>query len=264
MKERMTEQVPRSGWRPGFYMRPKHVGLVFCVSLVGCMVAFGAGFIAGMGYKADEQVSPYVAKSVQTVEAQERGEGSGEGTLTFYDQLRKKRPDIMIPDVEATQPPEAVPAELTPEQTPTSDSPAPIAVAEEIAPQATGRTLAAAETPPAAPASAPLPALQELPAVAERTNPEPAAAPTGTPSLGTNASVVETYSVQVASFLKPELAKRMIEELTEEGYYAYLHPFEAPGQPLWYRVKVGKFADRDTASLALEKLGTPDAMITRD
>lgn len=260
MKERTTEQVPRSGWRPGFYMRPKHVGLVFCVSLIGCMVAFGAGFIAGMGYKADEQISPYVAKSVQTVEAQEQGEGSGAGTLTFYDQLRKKRPDIMIPEVEATRPPEVTPAELTPAPGP----PTPIVVAEEIAPQATGRTVAAAETPHVAPPSAPLPALQELPVVAERTNQEPLVDPTDTSSLGTNESVVQTYSVQVASFLKPELAKRMVEELTEEGYYAYLHPFEAPGQPLWYRVKVGKFADRDTANLALEKLGTPDAMITRD
>lgn len=265
MKERTTEQVPRNGWRPGFYMRPKHVGLVFCVSLVGCMVAFGAGFIAGMGYKADEQVSPYVARSVQTVEAQEQGEGLGEGTLTFYGQLRKKRPDIMIPEVEATQPPQAAPAELTLEPTPTPEPSPPIIVAEEIAPQATDRTVAATETPPVAPAPAPLPTLQELPVVAERTNPEPPVVdPTDTPSLGTNESVVETYSVQVASFLKPELAKRMVEELTEEGYYAYLHPFEAPGQPLWYRVKVGKFADRDTANLALEKLGTPDAMITRD
>lgn len=96
MKERMTEQVPRSGWRPGFYMRPKHVGLVFCVSLVGCMVAFGAGFIAGMGYKADEQVSPYVVERVQTVESQEQ-DNAGEEALTFYDQLRKKQPDIMVP-----------------------------------------------------------------------------------------------------------------------------------------------------------------------
>lgn len=265
MKERMTEQVPRGGWRPGFYMRPKHVGLVFCVSLVGCMVAFGAGFIVGMGYKADEQVSPYVAKSVQTVEAQGQSEGSGEGTLTFYDQLRKKRPDIMIPEVEATQPPEATPANLTPEPTPTPEPPAPIVVAEDIAPQATDRAAAATETPPVAPVPDPLPALQELPAVAERTTPEPPAMdPTDTLPLGTNESVVETYSVQVASFLKPELAKRMVEELTEEGYHAYLHPFEAPGQPLWYRVKVGRFADRDTANLALEKLGTPDAMITRD
>ena len=39
MQDRTTEQVPRGGWRPGLYMKPKHIGLVFCVSLVGCMVA---------------------------------------------------------------------------------------------------------------------------------------------------------------------------------------------------------------------------------
>ena len=249
MKERMTEQVPRSGWRPGFYMKPKHIGLVFCVSLVGCTVAFGAGFIVGMGYKASEQVSPYVAKKQQAVGSP--GQGWEEGKLTFYDALLQGKPTEMIPAAETTQAPEPTPAA----------TPAPIIVAEETAPQATDRPVATTET---APGSAPAPARQEPPVVAERT-PEPrAVASTGTPSLGTNESVVETFSVQVASFLKPEQAKSLVEELTKRGYHAYLHPFEAPGQPLWYRVKVGRFADRDTASLALEKLGTPDAMITRD
>ena len=76
--------------------------------------------------------------------------------------------------------------------------------------------------------------------------------------------MVATYSVQVASVLTPERAERLVRELAEEGYRAYIHPFIAPGQPLWYRVKVGKFPDRATASRTLEKLGTPDAMITRD
>ena len=233
MKERMTEQVPRSGWRPGFYMRPKHVGLVFCVSLVGCTVAFGAGFIVGMGYKANEQVSPYAVKRQQATGSpgQEKVSGAawGEGGLTFYDALLKGEPAEMIPTAETTQAP-------TP--------------------------------PPVAPAPAPVPARQELPVVAERTDLGPLAVdPPDTPSLGTNESVVETYSVQVASFLKPERAESLIEELTEQGYHAYLHPFEAPGRPLWYRVKVGKFADRDMANLALEKLeklGKSDAMITRN
>ena len=258
MEERTTEQVPRSGWRPGFYMKPKHIGLVFCVSLVGCMVAFGAGFIAGMGYKANAQVSPYVVKIQQAVESPGQGDVE-EGKLTFYDALLKGEPAKMIPAAETT---------------PTPAPPAPTVVAEQTAPQSTDRTgvtteTAQAPTPsPVVPPAAPVPARQELPAVAERTDLAPRAVdPTGTPSLGTNESVVETYSVQVASFLKPERAKNLMEELTKQGYRAYLHPFVAPGRPLWYRVKVGKFADRDTANLALEKLGKfgkSDAMITRD
>ena len=217
MGERTTEQVPRSGWRPGFFMKPKHVGLVFCVSLVGCIVAFGVGFIAGMGYKANEQISPYVVKRQQAVESpgQEKVSSAAweEGSLTFYDTLIKNEPAEMIP---------------APEPTPASAPPA-------------------------------------LHLVAERTDVDPRAVDSAnTSSLGTNESVVETYSVQVASFLKPERAERLIKELTKQGYHAYLHPFEAPGKPLWYRVKVGKFADRDTANLTLEKLGTPDAMITRN
>ena len=254
MEERTTEQVPRGGWRPGFYMKPKHIGLVFCVSLVGCMVAFGAGFIAGMGYKANAQVSPYVVKMQQAVGSPEQGNPEQgnveEGKLTFYDALLKGEPAKMNPAAETTPTP-----------------PAPTVVAEQTAPQSTDRTGATTDTAPAPTPSpvVPAPARQELPAVAERTDLAPRAAdPTGTPSLGTNESVVETYSVQVASFLKPERAKSLIEELAKQGYHAYLHPFEAPGKPSWYRVKVGKFADRDTANLALEKLGTPDAMITRD
>jgi DedD protein len=258
MQDRTTEQVPRGGWRPGLYMKPKHIGLVFCVSLVGCMVAFGAGFIVGMGYKANAQVSPYVVKIQQAVGSPGQGDVE-EGELTFYDSLLKGKPAKMIPAAETI---------------PTSAPPAPTVVAEQTAPQSTDRTgvtteTAPAPTPsPAVPAAAPVPARQELPVVAERTNLAPrAVAPTGTPSLGTNESVVETFSVQVASFLKPERAKNLMEELTKQGYRAYLHPFEAPGRPLWYRVKVGKFADRDTASLALKKLGKlgkSDAMITRD
>lgn len=221
MEERKTEQVPRSGWRPGFYMKPKHIGLVFCVLLVGCMVAFGAGFIAGMGYKSNEQVSPYVAKRQQAVESPGQGKvlsAAQEESLTFYSTIRKNEPAPMIPAPATTQAPAPAPA---------------------APPAATG--------------------------VAERTGPAPrSVAPTGTASPGTNASVVETYSVQVASFLKPERAERLIEELTEKGYDAYIHPFEAPGRPLWYRVKVGKFNNRDAANLTRERLGTPDAMITRE
>ena len=217
MEERTTEQVPRSGWRPGLYMKPKHIGLVFCVSLVGSTVAFGAGFIIGMGYKANEQISPYVAKMQQAVESpgQEKVSSAGweEGSLTFYHTLIRNEPAEMIP---------------APEPTPASAPPA-------------------------------------LHLVAERTDLDPLAADSAsTSSRGTNESVVETYSVQVASFLKPERAERLIEELTKQGYHAYLHPFEVPGKPLWYRVKVGKFADRDTANLTMKKLGTPDAMITRN
>ena len=82
--------------------------------------------------------------------------------------------------------------------------------------------------------------------------------------LATDQSVAATYSVQVASFRTPERAQHLIEELTKKGYRAYAHPFEVSGQPSWYRVKVGKFADRAAANLTRQKLGISDAMITRD
>ena len=249
MAERTTEQAPRGGWRPGFYMRPKHLGLVLCVSLVGCMVAFGAGFIAGMGYKASEQISPYAVKKPTTAESQqgEVSDAALEGVL-FLDRLVTNETVGMAPAAETT--------------------PAPTVVVEEMAPQATGQTTPAAgaiQVPePTSAAPVPSPTPPAAPVVAERTGPDAQATSPAISSRGTDSSVVATYSVQVASVLTPERAERLVRELAEEGYRAYIHPFIAPGQPLWYRVKVGKFPDRATASRTLQKLGTPDAMITRD
>ena len=254
MEKHATEQVPRSGWRPGFYMKPKHIGLVFCVSLVGCMVAFGTGFIVGMGYKASEQVSPYAVNRPPTLRSPDQQNVSSavwqEESLTFYDSL--------IRPVETLQAPGAVPTTTAP--------PVQSGAAEEtdLEPQATDQGMTATET---AQAPSPSPAVPVPPSVpgAGGTDLDPSAVDLADDSpLDTDQSVVATYSVQVASFLTPERAERLIEELTKKGYRAYVHPFEAPGQRSWYRVKVGKFADRAAANLARQKLGTPDAMITKD
>ena len=268
MAERTTEQVPRGGRRPGFHMRPKHVGLVFCVSLVGCVVAFGAGFIVGMGYKASEQISPYVVKKPPTVESSPQ---NASGTaweekpheVTFYDTLIKNEAVDMIPAAETAQAPKPTPAAPAPaRQTP------PV-VAVETALQPSDQPTAAIETaqppsspPPATPTPVPAspPALQEQAVVAGRTVLE-------THPLDLIDAAVASYSVQVASVLTPEQAERLIKELTRKGHHAYVHPFAAPGQPLWYRVKVGKFTNRATAELTLQELRsreTPDAFITRN
>ena len=268
MEKHATEQVPRSGWRPGFYMKPKHIGLVFCVSLVGCMVAFSAGFIVGMGYKASEQVSPYAVNRPPTVQSSDQQNVSGavwkEESLTFYDAL--------IRPVETVQALESAPTPVAP--------PVQSGVAEEtdLDPQAVDQGTTATETAqapsPSPAAAAPPPVLASVPptqpVAAEGTDLDsPAVDLADNSPLDTGQSVVATYSVQVASLLDPKRVERLIAELTKKGYRAYVHPFEVPGQPLWYRVKVGKFADRATANLTLEKLGTedigaPDAMITRD
>ena len=246
MVERTSEQIPRGGWRPGFYVKPKHIGLMVCVSLVGCMVTFGAGFIVGMGYKASEQISPYVVKRPLAVESAEQPKVSSVETLMFIDRLIKNEPVKMNPPAETTQEPEPTPARQEH-----------AVVAEATSTQSIDQQTAAGT-------------VQAQTVVVEETGPDPQALePAGVSSLGTDEAVVATYSVQVASFLAQERAERLIRELTEKGYHAYVHPFEVPGQPLWYRVKVGKFADRATANLALEKLwieelGTPDAMITRN
>lgn len=260
MAERTTEQVSRSGRRPGFHMKPKHVGLVFCVSLVGCMVAFGAGFIAGMGYKASEQVSPYVVKKLASVESSTQPNVSSaaweEESLTFYDALIKDVPAEMAPGAATTQAPEPAPAAPSSSPVPAPD-PIPVRPAPPVVAQGT-------DPAPQATAPSRIGASGDIP---RRPVPQAAAPTNNAPTLGSAESVAASYSVQVASFLAPENAERLIEELTKKGYRAYVHPFEVPGQPSWYRVKVGKFTDRAAADVALQKLRSPqipDAMITRD
>ena len=269
MEERKTEQPLRGGWRPGFYMRPKHVGLVFCVSLVGCMVTFGAGFIVGMGYKASEQVSPYAVIKAPGNESVMQGRISNaalkDEKLSFYDNLTNFN---NVP-METTQEPEPEPESLviaaTPAQTPTPATPV-APVVNGTGPQAAEEDAAADDrTGNPAPVAVPAPVLPEPTVVAQETNSVSQTVEDAVnSSLYTDDTVRESYSVQVASFLTPERAERLIEELASKGYRAYVHPFEAPGRRLWYRVKVGKFADRATASLTLEKLGNPEAMITRE
>ena len=272
MAERTTEQVPRSGRRPGFHMRPKHVGLVFCVSLVGCMVAFGAGFIVGMEYKASEQVSPYVVKKPLAVKSSAQQNVSGtaweEKTLTFYETLIKNEAVEMDPAVETEQAPRRTPAAPARQAQPVA--------AEEMTRQPLDQpaaTIEASQTPsppPTAPTPVPTssPALQAQAVAAEGTDLDiqtvglADAAP-----LDSDASVRASYSIQVASVLTPEQAERLIEELARKGHRAYVHLFAAPGQPLWYRVKVGAFPNRAEAELTLQELRsreTPDAFITRN
>ena len=268
MEERKTEQSLRGGWRPGFYMRPKHVGLVFCVSLVGCIVTFGAGFIVGMGYKASEQVSPYAVIKAPGSESVMQGRISNaawnDEEITFYDSLT----NINNVPMETNQEPEPESSAAAPARTPIPASPvAPVpVVVNGTNPQPAEEDAAADDgTGSPAPVVVPAPVVPEPTVVAQEANSVPQTVDgAGNSSLGTGNTLRESYSVQVASFLSPERAKRLIEELASKGYRAYVHPFEAPGRPLWYRVKVGKFADRATASLTLQELGNPEAMITRE
>ena len=268
MEERKAEQPLRGGWRPGFYMRPKHVGLVFCVSLVGCMVTFGAGFIVGMGYKASEQVSPYAATKAPGSESVMQGRISNaalkDEKITFYDALTSIN-NVPMETTEEPEPESAVIA-AAPAQTPIPASPVAPVVVNGAGPQAADEDPTAGDrTGNPAPVAVPAPVLPEPTVVAQETNSvSQTVVGAVNSSLYTDDTVRESYSVQVASFLTPERAERLIEELASKGYRAYVHPFEAPGRRLWYRVKVGKFADRATASMTLEKLGNPEAMITRE
>ena len=104
-------------------MRPKHVGLVFCVSLVGCMVTFGVGFIVGMGYKASEQIQPYAVIKTPGGESVMQGRianaALNDGDMTFYDSLT----DINKVPMVTNEPPEPESLASGPARTPIPASP---------------------------------------------------------------------------------------------------------------------------------------------
>jgi general secretion pathway protein A len=64
------------------------------------------------------------------------------------------------------------------------------------------------------------------------------------------------YSVQVGSFRAREQAEVLRRHLTHKGYPARIRASIVPGQGTWYRVRVGHFANRETADQTAQRLAT--------
>ncbi len=62
------------------------------------------------------------------------------------------------------------------------------------------------------------------------------------------------YSIQVGSFRKVEQAYRLQDELLRKGYQARIGFSIVEGKGGWYRVRVGRFADRGSANRTARRL----------
>lgn len=75
-----------------------------------------------------------------------------------------------------------------------------------------------------------------------------------------------TLTLQVASLRDPQMADEMVARLRKEGYRASRSGVTIPGQGVWYRVRVGRFADRDAAAAtmrALQSKGLEPILVSR-
>jgi cell division protein FtsN len=192
-------------------------GLALGLVGIGLVIAFGGGFIVGMWYQASEQITPYAAVPAETP-------GSDDATqpLSFYSTLTEPTTE---PGVSEPLPPAAGPKFRLPEP---------------------------AESQPAGSETA-SPALQTR-------RPEPATVkpsrtpPSSSPPPATSQPAGGRYSVQVGSFRVREQAEELRGRLLGKGYAVRVQLTRIPGSGIWYRVRVGRFADRETASRAARRL----------
>ncbi len=74
-------------------------------------------------------------------------------------------------------------------------------------------------------------------------------------SLQSNAhGTKKTLTLQVAAFPRVSDARKLAEKLKKRGYPAYVKRVEIPRQGVWYRVRIGTFDSKKSASVMLEQL----------
>ena len=111
-----------------------------------------------------------------------------------------------------------------------------------------------APQPAAPPAAAPAPAPQPAPAAAPQAD-ERARVETHAPV----ADAAGKFTAQVGSFNSQSEANARVSSLRAAGFEANVVAAELPGRGTWYRVQVGRFADRDGAAKTVAALRSKGA-----
>ncbi|WP_372682162.1 SPOR domain-containing protein [Desulfosarcina sp.] len=61
-------------------------------------------------------------------------------------------------------------------------------------------------------------------------------------------------TIQVASLKDGTAAERIVANLKKDGYPAYVSRIVIPGQGVWFRVRVGRYTDREQATADMQRL----------
>jgi cell division protein FtsN len=236
MPKHTTSQAPHQTRGGGLLLSRIQTGLALGLVGIGLVIAFGGGFIVGMWYQASEQITPYDPVPVESL-------GSDDATqpLTFYSTLTKPATESATSESPAT--PVAASEAHRPEK---AES---VAVRAATSGPDTARPAPAGFQPPGSEPARPTPPAPppEPPATKpSRTLPAPQ------PAMAQSAD--GRYSVQVGSFRAREQAEELRGRLRSKGYAARIQLTRIPGKGIWYRVRVGRFADRAAASRAAQRL----------
>jgi cell division protein FtsN len=252
MPKHTTSQAPHQTRGGGLLLSRIQTGLALGLVGIGLVIAFGGGFIVGMWYQASEQITPYDPVPVESL-------GSDDATqpLTFYSTLTKPATESATSESPAT--PVAASEAHRPEK---AES---VAVRAATSGPDTARPAPAGFQPPGSEPARPTPPAPppEPPATKpSRTPPAPPPEPPATkpsrtlpaPQPAMAQSADGRYSVQVGSFRAREQAEELRGRLRSKGYAARIQLTRIPGKGIWYRVRVGRFADRAAASRAAQRL----------
>ena len=98
------------------------------------------------------------------------------------------------------------------------------------------------------PREPPPPVQRPVPAPAPKPEPTPTAAATATPTA------TAPLILQIASYAREDAAARLLADLSQQGYKGSVVRADLGERGIWYRVRVGPYADEKDARRALEKL----------
>lgn len=205
--------------------------------IVGSLLSLAVVFALGVSVGHRVGSAPLPGNGPASVDALDKPVPPPEPAMAFHDALRTDDPSH-VPNPRVA----AKPAEVEPKPAPVvPEAPVP-AVAEAAKPIA-----AAIATPePVKPVAVPEP-VKPAPVVAKPVVAAPEAKPKPVGMNDEGADLDETWTVQFASSPARAEADRMAATLGEKGYAARVVVADLAGKGRYYRVRVGRFASRDTA-----------------
>jgi cell division protein FtsN len=175
----------------------------------------------------------------------------GRGTAPVKFDIDKLQPKLQVPGIEAAKPEtDETPTDSelvkdktklefyerlpeNPENAKTADIPQTKVVRQKVEPEPNAK---APETKP------------------EKSRPVEASRPPKVGPSNESAAAGKIYTIQVASVKNAADADRLVAKLEKSGFPAYRSIGKVPGKGIWFRVRVGQYANRNEARSILEKL----------
>ena len=209
------------------------------LALTACAWTFFIGVLVGRGtmpvkfdmeklgqdlHALREQVQDQQAQQLQTYSVAVENKSN----MDFYEDLKQSGENLAIDPNMTRTPPQPTIVPDTPQPTEAQEAPAPsgVPIKHRMAGLQPKKNRVAPPPPPQPP-----PAAKAAPS-----------APAG------------SLTLQVASLRDAKTADEMVARLRKEGYSVHRTSVTIPGKGLWYRVQIGRFADREQAAKTIRAL----------